>query len=470
MTGEIITLQIGQCGNQVGKQFWSQLIKEHGIGRDGKSVVADPDNDGTVREDDPTTFFRQNDSDRFTPRALMFDLEPSAIAGVQNTFPGLFNDRNLWVSKEELGAGNTWSKGYDYGLENQEEFINMIDKEIDATENFEGFQLLHSVAGGTGSGLGSNLLEALSDRYHKKIVTTYSVFPSSESEVVIQPYNTILTLRRLIENSDASVVFDNNALLNLATRVFRDRNTSYEQTNQLIASVLSSVTNSLRFPSYMYNSLPSIFSTLVPTADLHFLVPSFTPFTADFIPEVRDFKKSSAYDVVLDLFDKNNGMALRSNDTPVYLSIFDSIIGPADQTDVTRAILKAQQRIKFPPWSPTALHVNLGRKSIYNVTPDSDRVSGMMLANTSSVTTLLQNACSSFDVLFQRGAFVHMYQNGRMFQNGVDEFVESREVVQSCIDQYFAAEQESFLDDVLIEDENMVGDVDGLDADGDNII
>lgn len=133
MTGEIITLQIGQCGNQVGKQFWSQLIKEHGINKDGQSQSNE--NPNQVRDDDPTIFFRENDTNRYTPRALMFDLEPSAIADVENSFPGLFNERNVWVSKEELGAGNTWSKGYDYGLENQEEFINMIDKEIDATES-----------------------------------------------------------------------------------------------------------------------------------------------------------------------------------------------------------------------------------------------------------------------------------------------------------------------------------------------
>ena len=59
--------------------------------------------------------------------------------------------------------------------------------------------MCHSTAGGTGSGLGSFLLENLGDRYPKKIVNTYSVFPSQESErgsdVVVQPYNTILTLK-----------------------------------------------------------------------------------------------------------------------------------------------------------------------------------------------------------------------------------------------------------------------------------
>lgn len=36
MPREIITLQIGQCGNQIGMEFWKQLCIEHGIGFDGK--------------------------------------------------------------------------------------------------------------------------------------------------------------------------------------------------------------------------------------------------------------------------------------------------------------------------------------------------------------------------------------------------------------------------------------------------
>lgn len=29
MGREIITIQIGQCGNQIGRQFWSMALKEH---------------------------------------------------------------------------------------------------------------------------------------------------------------------------------------------------------------------------------------------------------------------------------------------------------------------------------------------------------------------------------------------------------------------------------------------------------
>jgi tubulin gamma len=47
----------------------------------------------------------------------------------------------------------------------------------------KGFVLCHSIAGGTGSGMGSNILEKLNDRFPKKLIQTYSVFPMT-NEVV----------------------------------------------------------------------------------------------------------------------------------------------------------------------------------------------------------------------------------------------------------------------------------------------
>lgn len=69
--------------------------------------------------------------------------------------------------------------------------------------------MLHSIAGGTGSGLGSFLLENLNDRYPKKLIQTYSVFPNNEetSDVVVQPYNSLLSLKRLTVNADSVVKF-----------------------------------------------------------------------------------------------------------------------------------------------------------------------------------------------------------------------------------------------------------------------
>ncbi len=45
-----------------------------------------------------------------------------------------------------------------------EEIFDMVDREADNSDSLEGFMLCHSVAGGTGSGLGSYVLERLNDR------------------------------------------------------------------------------------------------------------------------------------------------------------------------------------------------------------------------------------------------------------------------------------------------------------------
>jgi hypothetical protein len=51
------------------------------------------------------------------------------------------------------------------------------------------------------------LLERLGDRFPKKLVQTYSVFPNQQdhSDVVVQPYNSVLTLKRLTLNADCVV-------------------------------------------------------------------------------------------------------------------------------------------------------------------------------------------------------------------------------------------------------------------------
>ena len=60
--------------------------------------------------------------------------------------------------------------GYDEGEKCQDEILDMIDREADGSDSLEGFVMTHSAAGGTGSGLGSFLLEAMNDRYPKKLI------------------------------------------------------------------------------------------------------------------------------------------------------------------------------------------------------------------------------------------------------------------------------------------------------------
>ena len=56
----------------------------------------------------------------------------------------------------------------------------MVDREADGSESLEGFLMCHSIAGGTGSGMGSLLLERVNDHFPNKLIQTYSVFPNQQ--------------------------------------------------------------------------------------------------------------------------------------------------------------------------------------------------------------------------------------------------------------------------------------------------
>jgi len=73
--------------------------------------------------------------------------------------------------------------------------LDIIDREAEGRENLEAFTVCHSIAGGTGSGLGSYMLERISEHLPKKQVQAYSVLPNlnESSDVVVQPYNSLLT-------------------------------------------------------------------------------------------------------------------------------------------------------------------------------------------------------------------------------------------------------------------------------------
>ena len=84
--------------------------------------------------------------------------------------------------------------------------------------------LLHSIAGGTGSGLGSCLLERMNDRYPKKLIQTYSVFPDTTAEdVVVYPYNSLLAMRKLTEHADSVVGAQSLRLAKCLIRTGRSR-------------------------------------------------------------------------------------------------------------------------------------------------------------------------------------------------------------------------------------------------------
>jgi tubulin gamma len=117
----------------VGSQFWQQLCLEHGIGPSGN--LEPFATEGGDRKD---VFFYQSDDTRYIPRAILLDLEPRVINGIQTgPYKNIYNPENFYVHKGGTGAGNNWAAGYAMGGQVEEEVGDMIDREADGSDSLE---------------------------------------------------------------------------------------------------------------------------------------------------------------------------------------------------------------------------------------------------------------------------------------------------------------------------------------------
>ncbi|XP_058225683.1 tubulin gamma-1 chain-like [Rhododendron vialii] len=469
MPREIITLQVGQCGNQIGMEFWKQLCLEHGINKDG--ILEDFATQGGDRKD---VFFYQADDQHYVPRALLIDLEPRVINGIQNgEYRNLYNHENVFVSDHGGGAGNNWASGYHQGKGVEEDIMDMIDREADGSDSLEGFVLCHSIAGGTGSGMGSYLLEALNDRYSKKLVQTYSVFPNQmeTSDVVVQPYNSLLTLKRLTLNADCVVVLDNTALNRIAVERLHLSTPTFAQTNSLVSTVMSASTTTLRYPGYMNNDLVGLLASLIPTPRCHFLMTGYTPLTVE--RQANLIRKTTVLDVMRRLLQTKNIMVssyarTKEASQAKYISILNIIQGEVDPTQVHESLQRIRERklVNFIEWGPASIQVALSRKSPYVQT--AHRVSGLMLASHTSIRHLFSKCLSQYEKLRKKQAFLDNYRKFPMFaDNDLSEFDESRDIIESLVDEYKACESPDYIkwgmedpDHILTGEGNVSGTVD----------
>ena len=96
---------------------------------------------------------------------------------------------------------------YTEGAELIDEAVDVFRKEAESYHCPQGFQITHSLGGDTGSGFGTLLLMKIRDNYPDRITATFSVYPWPKvSDVVVEPYNTTLSIHQLLENSDAVVI------------------------------------------------------------------------------------------------------------------------------------------------------------------------------------------------------------------------------------------------------------------------
>merc|ERR1712032_228768 len=211
---EIVHLQAGQCGNQIGAKFWEIISDEHGIDPTGTYH-----GDSDLQLERINVYYNEASGGKYVPRAVLVDLEPGTMDSVRSgPFGQIFRPDNFVFGQS--GAGNNWAKGhYTEGAELVDSVLDVVRKEAESCDCLQGFQLTHSLGGGTGSGMGTLLISKIREEYPDRIMNTFSVVPSPKvSDTVVEPYNATLSVHQLVENTDQfTAMFRRKAFLHWYT-------------------------------------------------------------------------------------------------------------------------------------------------------------------------------------------------------------------------------------------------------------
>jgi len=107
-------------------------------------------------------------------------------------------DKNL--IKNSSGRGNNWALGYDIDFKEFKQEKSLVQEAFDKLDNFiekcdflKGFIFIHSMYGGTGSGVTTRLIEMLRDEYPK-----FEIFDVSVTGMNSKIFYLILKLRKLL--------------------------------------------------------------------------------------------------------------------------------------------------------------------------------------------------------------------------------------------------------------------------------
>jgi len=420
---EIVHLQAGQCGNQIGSKFWEVMAEEHGINGEGSY-----EGDSDLQLQRINVYFHEGQSGRYVPRAVLTDLEPGTMDAIRaGPFGGVFRPDNFVFGQS--GAGNNWAKGhYTEGAELVDSIMDVTRKEAEACDMLQGFQITHSMGGGTGSGMGTLLVSKIREEFPDRIMTTYSVVPSPKvSDTVVEPYNATLSVHQLVENADQCYALDNEALYDICMRTLKLPNPSYGDLNHLIAAAIAGTTCSLRFPGQLNCDLRKLSVNMVPFPRLHFFLVGFAPLTSQ---RSQNFRTLSVSELTQQSFDAKNMMCAADPRHGRYLTCAMMYRGSMSSKEVDDEMLNMIKKNTgyFVEWIPNNL-----KTSICDVPPTGLEMSSVFVGNSTCIQEAWKRVAEQFTVMFRRKAFLHWYTG-----EGMDEmeFTEAESNLNDLVSEY----------------------------------
>uniref|UniRef100_A0A1I7XFZ9 Tubulin beta chain n=1 Tax=Heterorhabditis bacteriophora TaxID=37862 RepID=A0A1I7XFZ9_HETBA len=373
---EIVHIQAGQCGNQIGSKS------------DGEPHLVN-----TFLDEIPITN---------SETAVLVDLEPGTMDSVRaGPFGQLFRPDNFVFGQS--GAGNNWAKGhYTEGAELVDNVLDVVRKEAESCDCLQGFQMTHSLGGGTGSGMGTLLISKIREEYPDRIMNTFSVVPSPKvSDTVVEPYNATLSVHQLVENTDETFCIDNEALYDICFRTLKLTTPTYGDLNHLVSATMSGVTTCLRFPGQLNADLRKLAVNMVPFPRLHFFMPGFAPLTSR---SNQQYRAITVPELTQQCFDAKNMMAACDPRHGRYLT--------------AAAIFRGRMSMKT---------------AVCDIPPRGLKMSATFIGNSTAIQELFKRISEQFTAMFRRKAFLHWYTG-----EGMDEmeFTEAESNMNDLVSEY----------------------------------
>eukprot|EP01080_Neovahlkampfia_damariscottae_P006875 gene6875-11037_t len=435
---EIVCVQAGQAGNQIGSKFWEVISEEHAIDQ-----VGNYKGKNDVLKDGLNVYFTETKKGRYVPRSVFVDLEPGTLDSIRGQKYGKLYKPSSFINSTD-GAGNNWAKGfYTEGSELIDDIMDGLRKEAELCESLQGFQLSHSLGGGTGSGLGTLILSKLREEYPDRMLMTFSVFPSPKvSDTVVEPYNTVLSTHQLIENANEVFCIDNEALYSICQNTLRIQSPKFSDLNKLVTSVMSGVTSCLRFPGQLNQDLRKLAVNLVPFQRLHFFLVGSAPLTSN---TTKDYENLTVSELTQQMFSPDNMMAAVDPKKGKYLAASAMFRGniPTKLIDEQMKNIQSKNSPNFVDWIPHNI-----KSSVCDVAPKGMNMSGTFIGNTTSIQDMFKRITNQFSLMLSKKAFLHSYTD-----EGMDE-TEFSEVESNVIDliSEYQQYQNATIDDVVDDD------------------
>jgi tubulin beta len=281
--------------------------------------------------------------------------------------------------------------------------------------------------------MGSLLLCKLLEEFPDKMLWTWSLTETSIDECVLRPYNNMLAMHCLIENTDAVVYIDDDASYKACLRG-RITKPTYNHLNTITANIMSNVTCSMRLDSSEFTSLRKISTNLVPFPRQHFLTVGTSPLNSEFIENTGDHSVTpvTLAEISSQLFEPQNMMLAidDQNKSWKHLATMCSFRGTMHPLEIAELINVTcdKRSSNFVPWIPDNV-----KWTHCETTAPGVNMSGTYLANSTAVIDIFQRLNKQFNALFRRKAFLYHYTSSTLDEM---ELTEAQSNLVDLIEEY----------------------------------